>query len=436
METNIAEAELSDRAAIIERVKKVCQLSGLVLLRPHDLEMLADFGDFDFLGDLNEAGEAGLVEEFGKPMVLIRRQYVQQRYYQWGQLDVLPVLEWNGFAYADHERVTRESIIDDAGLRRPRVGDDAVISWLTSLLWGGFFKEKYSQIIEKGAAHDGPAMGEALIWALGTTWGNRLMTWVHEGRCAESAKNVVEIRRALRLASLKREPGKTLAEVLSHWGREIVIHFKPPMPMIAFLGPDGSGKSTILSGVKNALKNRRISVVDLHWRPGVLMKGGEPDGGIVTDPHGKPPRGKIASILKLGLLVVDWHLGYWFRLRHSLAKGSVVISDRFYDDLLIDPQRYRYGGGKALARLFFRFAPKPDLIFVLAAPAEVIFQRKQEVTFEVLQRQIKDYERYAKFNEGRGSQKKKFLVMVDRPIEEIVCEVIDRIENWQCNQTK
>jgi hypothetical protein len=66
--------------------------------------------------------------------------------------------------------------------------------------------------------------------------------------------------------------------------------------------------------------------------------------------------------------------------------------DRYFQDLLVDPLRYRYGGPTWFARLLNRFVPPPDLIFlVLDAEEEVILSRKREVPREELRRQRASY---------------------------------------------
>ena len=43
-------------------------------------------------------------ECFGEPLLEVERQYVEQRYYSWGQLDFLPVFEWDGWEYLNQDR--------------------------------------------------------------------------------------------------------------------------------------------------------------------------------------------------------------------------------------------------------------------------------------------------------------------------------------------
>jgi hypothetical protein len=73
----------------------------------------------------------------------------------------------------------------------------------------------------------------------------------------------------------------------------------------------------------------------------------------------------------------------------------LVIFDRYYHDLLIDPLRYRYGGPMWLARFLGRLVPPPDLLFlVLDAEDGVILSRKREVPLEELRRQRAGYQQF------------------------------------------
>ncbi len=82
-------------------IKTLASLSDVVLLRPHELGESLDGGDFDFLQLGGDQLGLRIEERLGTPLVKITRTYVHQRYYEWGQIDVLPSLEWNGFRYAD-----------------------------------------------------------------------------------------------------------------------------------------------------------------------------------------------------------------------------------------------------------------------------------------------------------------------------------------------
>ena len=111
----------------------------------------------------------------------------------------------------------------------------------------------------------------------------------------------------------------------------------------------------------------------------------------MQDPHAGRPYAAYISIIKLAYLWLDYVLGYWLVLVHDLAKDGMVIFDRYYDDLLVDPRRYRYGGPMWLARLVSHLIPRPHLAILFDAPPNVIHTRKQEVDLDETVRQCNEY---------------------------------------------
>lgn len=126
----------------------------------------------------------------------------------------------------------------------------------------------------------------------------------------------------------------------------------------------------------------------IHLRPGVF---GRRRGGPVTDPHAKPPRSAVVSLLKLALFVMDYTFGQALVVRPLTMHSTLVAFDRYYDDIVVDPYRYRYGAPVAAARLAGKLVPAPDLRFLLDVPAEVIQLRKREVKPAETQRQRDAY---------------------------------------------
>ncbi|MGI9240293.1 MAG: dTMP kinase [Verrucomicrobiales bacterium] len=161
-------------------------------------------------------------------------------------------------------------------------------------------------------------------------------------------------------------------------------------PVVAILGPDGSGKSTVIDGIRSRLAGRGLEMETIHWRPDVINPRGG-DGGPTPDPHSQAPRSYPASVLKLGMLFADWALGYLGPFRRARGEGRLVLCDRHYYDLLVDPRRYRFKGPHWLARLMFFFLPKPTRLLLLDVSPEEIQRRKQEVSQEETTRQVAAY---------------------------------------------
>lgn len=91
--------------------------------------------------------------------------------------------------------------------------------------------------------------------------------------------------------------------------------------------------------------------------------------------------------------------------------------DRYYDDLLVDPRRYRYGGPLWLARLTRRLVPRPQLVVLLDASPELLWVRKHEVALEETARQRDAYLRLV-----RGLRN-GCVVDASEPLDRVVANV-------------
>lgn len=153
---------------------------------------------------------------------------------------------------------------------------------------------------------------------------------------------------------------------------------------LSFFGPDGVGKSTLLTALPPLLTPCFRRIVHFHFRPRVFEKAGGPP---VTDPHSQPPRGRIVCALKLLYYFFDHWLGYFLKVLPAKIRAEAVIFDRGFEDVLVDPTRYRLRGVSGLARCLAALLPSPDLTFVLEAPPDVIHQRKTELPLAEIGRQ-------------------------------------------------
>jgi thymidylate kinase len=164
---------------------------------------------------------------------------------------------------------------------------------------------------------------------------------------------------------------------------------RPPGLVVVLCGADGCGKSTAaeklierLGTTFSPLKGRHY-----HWKPPVFSTRRRAARGPVSDPHGQPPRNALVSLLYLKFHWLEFFIGAFTAIRPATFKGGLVLIDRFYYDFFVDPRRYRLRLPQWVVRLGYRLLPKPDLVFLLDAPPEVLQARKQEVPFEETSRQ-------------------------------------------------
>lgn len=155
---------------------------------------------------------------------------------------------------------------------------------------------------------------------------------------------------------------------------------------IAVFGPDGAGKSAAMQRLTQELSLSFRDIERFHFRP--RFGHGWQDSRPVTNPHGKLPRGFLLSILKLLYWLADYWYGYAAVIRPALLNSSLILFDRYYPDILVDPVRYRLPASTLwFAKFLARLVPPPDLYILLDVPAEVLQQRKPEVTCEESDRQ-------------------------------------------------
>jgi len=211
------------------------------------------------------------------------------------------------------------------------------------------------------------------------------------GEWAAVRAQLPRLRRAMR-----RVARLTVVDATGELGRRLGRLRAPTGLVVALLGPDGAGKSSVIERMMEDLAPVFRRVRSMHLRPRMRWWRRGREDLPVTEPHAQPQRGAGASTLKLCLFVLDYAAGYLLRIWPDRCRSTLVAFDRYLHDMLVDPRRYRYGGPPALARWAAHLVPQPDLWIVLDAPAEVLQGRKPEVAGEESERQRADYLRLAR----------------------------------------
>lgn len=178
--------------------------------------------------------------------------------------------------------------------------------------------------------------------------------------------------------------------------RRVMARFTRPTGLtVALLGVDGAGKTTVGEGFINAMQPAFRGVKRYHLRPDSFASRDKSDEPVI-DPHGSEPRGVVASVTKLLFFILDYAIGSlsWGILMKR--RSHLIVSDRYFHDLLVDPIRYRYGAPMWLAKLASCLVPAPDLFIVFDASAEIVQTRKREVSFDETLRQREAYLSFAK----------------------------------------
>lgn len=217
-----------------------------------------------------------------------------------------------------------------------------------------------------------------------------------------------------RKAAIPRRNG--LLREAARWISRIVY---PTGIHVVILGPDGSGKSSVAKLLAASVSPLFRRAMVCHLFPPFLRA--TPQSSPIERPHEVRPRGWATSILKLLYWYYRYAVGWLTWVYPAEVRSTLVLFDRYYHDLLVDPKRYRYGAPIWMARLLGRLIPKPDLWVVLDAPPEVLQQRKQEVPFGETARQGDAYRRLA------GQLRDVVLVDAAQSLNKVVADVTDAI---------
>jgi thymidylate kinase len=166
--------------------------------------------------------------------------------------------------------------------------------------------------------------------------------------------------------------------------RRLCRFFQPTGLIVGLLGVDGSGKSTLIENLISILRPFYPRQHVIHFQPGLFRTR---NNVPVRNPHAKPPRSFIASWLKIFYYFTDWMLGVFSKLHILSSRSTLVICDRTFDDLVVDPRRYRLQASSLLAAVLRKLLPAPHLLLVLIGPPTSLHARKPELTIEEIHRQ-------------------------------------------------
>jgi thymidylate kinase len=166
---------------------------------------------------------------------------------------------------------------------------------------------------------------------------------------------------------------------------------------LALFGPDGVGKSSLVSAIVGALGPLFDHQRTMRWRPQLVSSRIAKEPHKFSLPHSAPMYGPILSMAKLTGAFADFLFDHVTLTRNLLRGSSLIVWDRYFHDLAADSERYRYRGPRWYSQLLLRWLPLPEhfLGIVLDADEDVILSRKAELPFEELRRQRLAYRQLA-----------------------------------------
>ena len=325
----------------------------------------------------------------------------------WGcHIDIFTGFYFHGFEYLDDATVWRGVVREkDSFFRCGKLVD--TIAFFKELLANGHDRKGYAVGARREYAED----KDVVLDALAARFGKRqrgFLADLLERPYSESELRVASksLYRALMFEYVRRNglARFIFVKARNYWRRAIRLFCRPGFS-IAFLGTDGSGKSTMIACVKSPIERMLHAKVHYeHLRPNILpslarLAGKPVKVGPTTDPHGGKVSGLIGSLARFTYYYFDYIVGYWVKIYPILVKrASMVFFDRYYYEYMIDPRRCAVKLPRGWARFWSWFIPKPDLILCLGGNPEKIYTRKPETSLKEVKRQVVALKKFCEGN--------------------------------------
>jgi hypothetical protein len=239
------------------------------------------------------------------------------------------------------------------------------------------------------ASADDAAFGAHLADVFGTRVAERLCDMIRAGHVPDAAlwRRAVRARALMRFRRPDRVAVNAAADAVRVAGRVL----RPTGLRVLVVGPDGTGKSTLGKSLPDACDGLFRRVLHIHWRPRLLPRPGRMVGrseSDSTEPHAKPAHGAVLSLALLMYFWLDCVLGEILRVAPTRARTGLVVIERGWWDMAVDPARYRLHPFPRLVRWGGCALAHPDLVLLLDDVPAAIHLRKPELSEEEIATQL------------------------------------------------
>ena len=357
----------------------------------HDIDMVVDISKFENVIEIldivaNELNWSIFLKTTKDKGNLIALHYylVKDNEIYIVHFDIFKTYSWEGISLIDNNILLKNSICNN-GIYSCSYEIEAITKLFSNLLYHGKVKEEYKDDINTLFR----SYNTTILMIMEFFLDRELCELVNQFVIKEKWDDLEKLSEILRRDICNKYYKTRFSKYINKIALlifKLKRYFDRQGVMVVFLGSDGSGKSTIIENIPNIIGNTfdESQIKYYHWRPKFIKSPKENINlnNDTTQPHMKEPYSKLVSLVKFMYFNLDYILGYWFSAKIHLGKNELVIFDRYYYDYLIDKYRYRLNLSDKTIKKFMYLIPKPDITFILVGNAEVLYERKKELSID------------------------------------------------------
>lgn len=310
-------------------------------------------------------------------------------------LDCWAYLHWRGLCFVDESIMPDHLIWNEKGFYIPSAGVESAINLLKGLIHHRKVDNKYKEKIHKFINED----PQTFLQAIEGPFGRNIARFIFERSKNKDWDNLEKKATTLRMILFLRSFRTPFSQVIKwfYYFRAQIRRFfiNPSGLFIVFIGPDGSGKTTIANELLNSeIKKLFQKKIYFHGHFPFLPELKKIVGifkrnkvGLIYNQNintNLKPFNIFRSMIYPIYYGLNYFLGHWLIWKEK-ARGSLIVFDRYFYDYLI--QRQFINCPRWLICTIASLIPKPDIIIYLKNQPEVIFSRKSELTIKEIKRQ-------------------------------------------------
>ncbi|MDP3734289.1 MAG: hypothetical protein Q8R37_03595 [Nanoarchaeota archaeon] len=290
-------------------------------------------------------------------------------------------VHWNDMKYLD---VIQNRFKKDF-LYVPSDNDTFVMLLVHSILGKRYCKLKYQRILRSLVVDK-----EYVLSQLSRIFNTRIARQLYQLVTEDKFEMITPYRLAAYFVIKKPSRILTLSALSLRWLRWKKL-FRP-YPLISIVGPDGAGKSTVVSGLKSYFQNQGRKVTTIYMGRGrshllPVTKLGMKYKSREKQKKASPQ--KLWYILSAPVFALDLWLRYYIHIFPIRMKKTMVITDRYCSDIIL-MKNVPFWIKRALLSLF----PKPTISILLYNSPDVLHQRRPEEPIAELERQLAIFNRF------------------------------------------